>query len=88
MTEHQSFSPASFVLATTSLVVLVGALILGIAAAEEPYHIDELRQVRSYDKPTPDIIEASTQQEQPPLDAILNSTAQGLIGVGDLHLVD
>jgi hypothetical protein len=50
---------------------------------EEPYHIDELRQTRSYAGSFEEIIESSFAQDQPPLDPLLNSLLQRLIGVGD-----
>lgn len=67
------------------LLVLFGGFVLLISAAEEPYHIDELRQVRSYDRDLAGVIQASVQQEQPPLDAVLNSFAQDLLGIGDVR---
>ena len=67
----------------TLVAVLIGAAILVIAIDDEPYHIDELRQVRSYDRPFGDIVEASFAQEQPPLDPLLNATVQRILGMGD-----
>jgi hypothetical protein len=67
------------------LVVALGAFVLLISAGEEPYHIDELRQVRSYTGDVGEVATASLQQEQPPLDAILNSIAQKALGVGDVR---
>lgn len=67
------------------LVVALGAFVLLISAGEEPYHIDELRQVRSYGGSIGEVATASLQQEQPPLDAILNSIAQRALGVGDVR---
>jgi hypothetical protein len=65
------------------LAILIGAVALVISAFEEPYHVDELLQTRSYDQPIGDIIDASIAQQQPPLDPILNATVQRFIGVGD-----
>lgn len=65
--------------------VLVGVVVLAIAVGEEPYHIDELRQVRSYRLPLQDVVTASFSQTQPPLDSILNALAQRVIGVGDVQ---
>jgi len=69
----------------TVIAVAVGALILMLAITEEPYHIDELRQVRSYTWPYADIVDASFAQEQPPLDAVLNATVQRALGLGDVQ---
>lgn len=68
-----------------SLMIALGAFVLLIAAAEEPYHIDELRQVRSYDRDLAGVVKASIEQEQPPLDALLNAAAQKVLGVGDVR---
>ncbi len=35
-------------IATIAAAVAFGAIVLFVAMGEEPYHIDELRQVRSY----------------------------------------
>lgn len=67
------------------LLVVIGAGILSLAAAEEPYHIDELRQTRHYDKSVGRILEESRAQEQPPLDPLLNSVVQKAIGIGDVR---
>jgi hypothetical protein len=63
----------------------VGAIFLFIAMVEEPYHIDELRQVSSYDSNLIRVAKLSVGQEQPPLDAVLNAVAQRMIGVGDVQ---
>jgi len=68
-----------------ALIIALGTSVLLIAAAEEPYHIDELRQVRSYDRDLAGVVMASIQQEQPPLDAVLNSLAQKVLGIGDVR---
>ncbi len=63
--------------------VIIGAAILLLAIDDEPYHIDELRQVRVYGSPLSEVVEASFRQGQPPLDSIVNAAAQRRIGVGD-----
>jgi hypothetical protein len=65
--------------------VAFGGSILLIAAGEEPYHIDELRQVRSYGRPLADVVSLSLGQQQPPLDPLVNSAVQSLIGLGDIR---
>lgn len=65
--------------------VVAGAVVLAMAIGDEPYHIDELRQVRSYDRPYGAIVEASYAQTQPPLDSVVNATVQRWIGVGDVR---
>lgn len=67
------------------LLVGVGALVLLLAAAEEPYHIDELRQTRYYAASVPEIVRQSFAQEQPPLDPLLNAALQRVVGVGDVR---
>jgi hypothetical protein len=45
----------------------LGILLVGSAVAfGEPYHIDELRQVRSYGRPLADVDSLSLGQQQPP----------------------
>jgi hypothetical protein len=56
-----------------------------VEAAYEPYHIDELRQVRSYGLSFSEVISRSFQQQQPPLDPLANSAFQELVGQGDLR---
>ena len=68
-----------------AVAVLLGFSVLWVAAAEEPYHIDELRQVRSYELPPSEIIQRSFEQTQPPLDALLNATVQQVVGQGDVR---
>jgi hypothetical protein len=58
--------------------------VLVVTAAGEPYHIDELRQTRSYSEPFDIVVKRSFEQEQPPLDPVINALAQRLIGVGDV----
>jgi hypothetical protein len=67
------------------LVVLFGGLILLLASAEEPYHIDELRQTRQYGNSFEAVIQESRGQEQPPLDPLLNAAVQRIIGIGDVR---
>lgn len=67
------------------LAVALGMLILLVAAIEEPYNIDELRQTRSYDKSFEHVVQESILQEQPPLDPLINAMAQRVIGVGDVR---
>ncbi|MGB7860948.1 MAG: hypothetical protein WBM90_10665 [Acidimicrobiia bacterium] len=65
------------------LPLLIAAAALFLAVEEEPYHIDELRQTRSYSMPITEVIERSFAQDQPPLDAVLNAVLQRAIGIGD-----
>lgn len=66
------------------LAVMAGAGVLLVAIGEEPYHIDELRQVRYYDAPLRYVVAGSANQQQPPLDPVLNALIQRWIGVGDV----
>ncbi|WKZ81679.1 MAG: hypothetical protein QY307_06130 [Acidimicrobiia bacterium] len=59
------------------------AFIVGMV--EEPYHIDELRQAGYYERPISGVIEQSMAQDQPPLDAIIGSVTQKVVGVGDIR---
>jgi hypothetical protein len=69
-----------------AVMAVLGAMVLLVSAAEEPYHFDELKQVRIYHLPMDEVLEASSLLEQPPLDVVLNSIAQKtLLGVGDVR---
>ena len=81
--DHSEDKQIRWILALTVASVVLGAFVLLLAIGDEPYHIDELRQVRAYDLSTSAIIDASFAQTQPPLDSLLNASAQGVIGVGD-----
>jgi hypothetical protein len=87
MTESPAQDSRSWDLAMilTILAVVVGAVILLLAVVDEPYHIDELRQVRSYDRSFGEIVDASFAQQQPPLDPVLNSLVQRALGPGDVR---
>ena len=66
-----------------AIAFLLAAVVLIIGMNEEPYHIDELRQTRSYTMDIEEVIDRSFAQDQPPLDPVLNSLAQRMIGQGD-----
>ena len=73
---------------STWTFLLLGALaiasvVMFLALGEEPYHIDELRQTRSYVLPLDQVVDASFAQDQPPLDPVLNSIVQKALGIGD-----
>lgn len=61
------------------------ALMLFLEARHEPYHIDELRQVRPYHRPWGDLVDASFSQDQPPLDVLVGAQLQNILGRGDLN---
>lgn len=65
--------------------IALGTVFFVIATLEVPYNIDELRQTRSYYSDLSQVVELSYDQQQPPLDPVLNALAQRLIGVGDLQ---
>jgi hypothetical protein len=65
------------------LCIALVALVYLVSLEEEPYHIDELRQTRSYDAPLGFVIDSAFAQVQPPLDPVLNSLLQRVIGQGD-----
>lgn len=67
------------------VAVIVGASVLSVAISEEPYHIDELRQVGYYGGSIFDVVVGSAKQQQPPLDPVLNTLIQRWIGVGDVE---
>lgn len=66
------------------LAVIVGAGVLSVAISEEPYHIDELRQVRYYGGSLLHVVGGSANQQQPPLDPVLNTLIRRWIGIGDV----
>ena len=61
------------------------ALMLYLEASHEPYHIDELRQVRPYHRPFDDLVNASFSQDQPPLDVLIGAQFQDFLGRGDIN---
>ena len=63
--------------------ILIGAAVLLVAMFDEPYHLDEIRQTRAYTEGVHSIVDLAYEQEQPPLDALLNAGVQRLIGQGD-----
>lgn len=69
-----------------SVVVALGvaAFVLWREAETEPYHIDELRQVRPYAQGFDALLDGSYAQEQPPLDVIVGAGFQRVLGVGDV----
>ena len=60
-------------------------VMLYLEARHEPYHIDELRQVRPYRRTLQEQIDASFAQEQPPLDVIVAARFQSVLGIGDVN---
>lgn len=72
------------VIALIGVVVMIATALLCVEARTEPYHIDELRQVRPYADDLSTLVDASFSQEQPPLDVIVGAGTQRLLGVGDL----
>lgn len=85
MTTHVSRRWSRAQAIATVAAVAIGSVVLFFAAAEEPYHIDELRQVSAYANDIGEVAQLSIEQEQPPLDAVLNAVAQRSIGVGDVQ---
>lgn len=69
----------------TWMAIAVGAVILVLGMVEEPYHIDELRQVQSYSRSVGGLIDASFAQEQPPLDPFIGKVVQHLVGTGHVQ---
>lgn len=66
-----------------AIALVLAAIVLIVGMNEEPYHIDELRQTRSYTMTVSEVIDRSFAQDQPPLDPVLNALAQRVIGQGD-----
>ena len=66
------------------LAAVFGVVVLLVAIDEEPFHIDEIRQVSSYHLPLVEVMRASIGQEQPPLDAWIGALSQRLGGQSDL----
>jgi hypothetical protein len=64
--------------------IAVAAFVLWREAETEPYHIDELRQVRPYAGAFRLLLDASFSQEQPPLDVLVGARFQQVVGVGDV----
>jgi hypothetical protein len=85
MMQKPLIGSSTLAVALTTVVIAIGAGVLFLATIDEPYHIDELRQVRSYGLSVGEVIDASLAQEQPPLDSLLNAAAQRVIGVGDVR---
>ena len=71
-------------IALTILSLAVAAFTFWREAETEPYHIDELRQVRPYARDLGELISRSFSQEQPPLDVIVGARFQDVLGVGDV----
>jgi len=65
--------------------ILVGSVILVLGMIEEPYHIDELRQVRAYPRPVAQVIDLSFGQEQPPLDSLIGKAVYEIVGQGHIR---
>lgn len=66
------------------LCCLLAAILLGVAAYDEPLHIDELTQVGYYTLGVRDIVDASLAQTQPPLDYLLGAATQAVFGPSDI----
>jgi hypothetical protein len=60
------------------------ALMLYLEASHEPYHVDELRQVRSYYGSAMNVVNASFAQDQPPLDKLVGAQFGFFLGTGDI----
>lgn len=67
------------------VITALGGFMLLVEAANEPLHMDELRQVQAYGSSFADLVRASFRQTQPPLDALLNAALQRVVGVGDVR---
>ena len=67
----------------TIIAILIGVVVLAFAIRDEPLHIDELRQVKMYDRSFRTIALDAFEADQPPLDHWLNAIAQNVVGVGD-----
>lgn len=65
------------------LALLVATVTYTLALEEEPYHIDELRQTRAYHLSIGEVVDQAFAQDQPPLDPVVNSLVQRVIGVAD-----
>lgn len=86
MTADHEARPARRLDGVTAVVVgtiLLSGFVLALALEEEPYHIDELRQTRSYTYALGEVADRSFAQDQPPLDPITNALAQRILGQGD-----
>jgi hypothetical protein len=78
--EHPVRQRRILLLVGLTLLLGAGALVLGMI--EEPYHIDELRQVRSYDPSWRGVAGEALRQQQPPLDPLIGSVIQKVFGQG------
>ena len=63
--------------------VVVGMVLMVIAALNQPYNQNEIAQIRPYNSFDPGVIASGTRQ--PPLAPLLGSAAQHLFGVGQLQ---
>ena len=77
-------APERLTIGLTFLSLGVAAFTFWREAETEPYHIDELRQVRPYARGLDLLITRSFEQEQPPLDVIVGARFQDVLGVGDV----
>lgn len=81
--QRPEFAPGFSTRLSIAIAFLLATVVMIIGMNEEPYHIDELRQTRSYTMDIEEVIDRSFAQDQPPLDPVLNSLAQRAIGQGD-----
>lgn len=63
--------------------VLLGAVLIVVTAANQPYNQNEWQQIAPYDDP--DLGEAVSGTRQPPLDALLGTLVLRLVGAGHLE---
>jgi hypothetical protein len=73
-------SPKAAWLVASGLGLLLLTLSLGLAVLDEPYHIDELRQVSYYDLTFSEVAESALTQDQPPLDYWIGKAIRLIIG--------
>ena len=67
-------------LVAAGLGALLLVVTLGIAIFDEPYHIDELRQVGYYEQGFAEIARSAASQQQPPLDYWIGMLMRDLMG--------
>jgi len=77
---RQGFSWRRGWLATVGLGTLLLIVTLGLAIFDEPYHIDELRQVGYYDQGFGEIAQSALSQDQPPLDYWIGKIVREVMG--------
>jgi hypothetical protein len=63
-----------------ALASLLLCLTVGLAVFDEPFHVDELRQVGYYELPFVDVAKGALSQDQPPLDYWIGAAVRSLVG--------